>query len=627
MEKNSTEAPFSSVNPRIKEIERGDLYALLAVCTDEELAPLVKAITSKFSNSLELHEDYKRFAPRHTMYHRVIGDEIRLYGGNSFSNVFRGGEGPTYDEVVIDVCKKLDIPFKPGETVKNESKVLTIYLDRQWRALSRDEQEKIIAKARTTASKQTINAQTIIKEGGTVLLTRAVSAPFALGTLAFSVADPAFTVTVPCVLHIAYLRKKFLDGVLACSDTPPEAASSAGKSTSVAAMSRAAPIVIGFSANEPVLSLAQISEPAIQRWHPVDDSQEGISRLNPLLQTAPSLVTAGEVANTKYMEVVINGPLLKAKGQDGFRNITMIDGKPSHGILLEPSKLSNIVNAAALLQVASIAVAQKHLADISEKLSEIKACVDRIHHFQKNERRSVLTGSIRYFEQVAQSVLSGELSDGVRNQIEHHEADLLRVHDHLMEDIRHETQEILNIKDSDMFGSKGMQEAIEKHQKLLDDLYQQLLLCTRARACGWQLLVAFPGEESLKKNRKRSIQDSLDALSESGELLEEADIFMRKKVKSLSSIWNTAETINKRKLSLLKWNDKLVGNINLCKEQILRDIRATETMISDQRQPVTMIVKIEGDQIIGTCAALNIAEAYSPEELGEEIRVVLGEMS
>lgn len=582
------------MSAKINDIAKGDLYALLSVCTKEDLDPLVKCITGKLSNLLDINDDYKRHRPDHTKYHRVIADEIRLFGGNTFRNLMRGGEGPSYDEVLLDVCKKLDVPCRDGETSRNESNLLTIFLDRQWKALSEEERERLISEARTDAAKGVgVNAKNVIQEGGVLLLSRLALGPFGLGATVFSIADPAFSVTVPCVLHIAYLRQKYLE---AANQTQVQQ-TAAETAPAVRPLVRSDALVIVTSEESPVLSLARISEPSVVDWNPVNGI-DGISRLNPLLQGVPSLATAGEVATVKYMEVVINGPLLKAKNQDGYRLTTMINGKFSNGTLLDPENLSRIVNTSALLQVASVAVAQKHLADISRKLSEIKASVDRILNFQKNERCAVIRGAIRYFEQVAQAVLSGELSESVRHQIEQHEAQLLQVQEHLIEDIRHESQAVQSVKDETMFGSKGMEDAIREHQKLLGDLYQQLQLCIRARVCGWQLLTAYPGEDYLKENRKQSLKEIVDVLRESSDLLASTDVSMRRKVKSMSALFNRNVTVNERKLSLLEWNARLVAQVSQSREQIARELQATEAVIAKQLQPVTMLVKIENEQIV-----------------------------
>lgn len=581
---------------KIEDIAQGSLYALLSVCSMTDLDPLVSYISGKLSNLLDINEDYKRYRPDHTKYYRVIGDEIRLFGGNSFRNLMRGGEGPSYDEVVLDACKKLDIPCNEGETVKNESRLLTIYLDRQWKALNEIEREKVIAEARANAAKGVgVNAKNVILDGAPLLAARLAFGPLGWGATVFSITDPAFSVTVPCVLHVAYLRQKYL------GTTRP---TSVQTNVSVTTPTVRRPVssdflVVGTSEDAPALSLTQISEPTVVKWNPVIDDN-GISVLNPLLQAVPNLVTAGEVATSKYMEVVINGPLLKAKGQDGYRLITMIDGKPSHGSLLDPGKLSTIVNASALFQLASVAVAQKHLADISRKLSEIKASVDRIRDHQKNERRGVIKGAISYFNQVAQAVLSGELDQSIRNQIECHEAHLIQVQEHLIDEIRQESQAILSVKDETKFGSKGLEDAIRKHQELLEDLYKQQLLCIRARACGWQLLVACPDNGHLKENRKRDIEEAAELLEESGDLLSSTDLFMRQKVKSMSALWDSNVTVNKRKLSLLDWNTRLIEEVSQCKDEIIRDLRAGEAVGAKQIQPVTMLIKVENERIVAT---------------------------
>lgn len=584
---------------KIEDIANGDLYALLAVCTKEDLDPLVALIKGKISNFLEINEDYKKHSPDHTKYHNVIADEVRLFGGNTFRNLMRGGEGPPYDEIVLDICKKLEIPGRAGETVKNEGNILTIFLDRQWRALSEEEQNRLIAEARANAAKEVgVNTKNVLMGGSMLLAPRLALGPVAWGATVVSIADPAFSVTVPCVLHIAYLRQKYMEVMCPTSGLTSVAKTEPTERTLV----RSSVLAIGVSENDQVLSLARISEPPVTNWNPVG-GDDGISRLNPLLQAVPSLATAGEVASGKYMEVVINGPLLKAKGKEGYRLITMIDNKPSHGTLLDPSKLSNIVNASALLQVASVAVAQKHLADISKKLSDIKAIVERISKFQEDKRKSKITASIHYFEQVAKSVLSGELSASVRSQFEGHESLLLSIQAHLMVDIRHESKAILDVKDETMFGSKGMEDAIREHQKRLDDLYHQLLVCIRARACGWQLLMAYPGEDGLKVSRRDGIEEAIKVLSEGGDLLSNTDKLMRQKVKSISAVWNRNITVNERKLSLLEWNDRLLQEVSQCKEQIVSDLRAAETAIAQQSQPVTVFVKIENDQIVSACAA------------------------
>lgn len=583
----------------LERVHQGDLYALLSLSTKEELAPLVERVLSKLSNFLDSNDEYKKFQPDHTKYYKIIGDEIRLFGGNSVRNLMRRGEGPPYAEIVIDVCKKLDVPYQDEDTVKNESNLLDIFVERRWRSLSPAERDQLAEAASESALGKISDAATLAKTGATFVLTRALFGPAGWASLGISLLDAAYKVTVPCVLHIAYLRRKVLEEGRGTQPSQGNAvlALAAPDTSSVVEYSNS--LVIRGDDGEPVLSLARIEEPSGGNWQEIGGSGDGISRLNPLLQLVPALATAKEVAGTNYMEVVTNGDrLLRTK--DGILKAITVgpDGKFS-GIaeVIEPSRLSAIVNTSALWNVASVALAQKHLADISKKLSDIKNAVDDIRRFQKDERHSLLTGSIRYFEQVAPSVLAGELSDRVLHQIERHEGDLLRVQDHLAEEILTHTDGIQTLKDGETFGSAEITQSIESHQRVLDSLYREMLLCIRARACGWQLLCIFPGDEIGKKHRRQDIQKALDKLQETDDLLTRADKLLRDKIHSVSSFWNKESTVNERKLSLLRSTETLLQNVTIARGEIQRDLNGADSMLAAMQRPVTMTVRIEEGRI------------------------------
>jgi uncharacterized protein YaaW (UPF0174 family) len=139
------------MNEDFQKIKNGDLYTLLELSSKEDLDPLVTTILKKTSNFLDINEYYKKFKPDHTKYYKTIADEIRLFGGNSIRNLFRGGEGPPYDEIVIDVCRKLGVPFEKGHTLKNEANLLDIFVEQRWNSLSLEERKKLAEEASRTA--------------------------------------------------------------------------------------------------------------------------------------------------------------------------------------------------------------------------------------------------------------------------------------------------------------------------------------------------------------------------------------------------------------------------------------------------------------------------------------------
>lgn len=176
-----------------------------------------------------------------------IGDELRKYGGNSIVNVFRG-EGPGYKTILIDVCKKLKVNFN------KKSSVEVIELNLLQRILINSFENMTIEELRDFAKENGIPIQTytkqaliasiqiLIKHGGfssykiavivansvaKALLGRGLSFAANAGLTkwlsviagpigwtatiiwtAIDVAGPAYRVTIPAVIQIAYMRMK-----------------------------------------------------------------------------------------------------------------------------------------------------------------------------------------------------------------------------------------------------------------------------------------------------------------------------------------------------------------------------------------------------------------------------------
>lgn len=457
------------MNDVFSKIKSGDLYSLLASCSNEDLAPLVSYITDKLSNYLVTDDIYKRHSPDHTKYTKLIASEIRLYGGNSVSNIACGGVGPDYDEVLFDVCQKIGIPSTKGRILDNESNLLRICLPYGWEALSPVNQQAAVKKARDTYA----TTGGIVTTGvgtATIFATaiRTIAVPVGVGLIAKGVADPAFEVTIPCVLHIAYLRWKVLNYIENHRKKTLQIANVSASTNSQLVVNRDSPLIIGEDADKPVLTfaLAKISKHSPVNWQPVSESDgTGISSFNPLLQAVPSMVTKMHIATTQYVEVNIRlDSLTPVKNStDELRGYVIgSNGRiTEQAKLLSPENLEKIVNAGALFQVASVIVAQKHLADISQKLTEIKKTVDDIHKHQKDKRETDITGAVDYFKQIAPSILAGELRDSYEHQIEKYEGELLSIRNHLLKDIKNQNHEIENLKDGHIFGTEGIKALIK----------------------------------------------------------------------------------------------------------------------------------------------------------------------
>lgn len=221
-------------------------------CTSEDLAVLVAILTKDKDGSARLTEEltgsklYKIHNPNHQKYWDLIAAEIQCFGGNSFMTVLRGGEGVLYREVLTDACDKMKVNYNSSASVEViEMNLLMKILTDSMEKMTPDELREMASALdlkTTDFSKQAVIvalqagirlsgfaayqvalivanavARAVIGRGLTfatnATITRLIgvaAGPIgwvvtALWT-AFDVAGPAFRVTMPCVVQIAFLR-------------------------------------------------------------------------------------------------------------------------------------------------------------------------------------------------------------------------------------------------------------------------------------------------------------------------------------------------------------------------------------------------------------------------------------
>ena len=227
-----------------------NLDPVLEKANNEELQYLVDIITKTRTNSLEKNEFFKAHSPDHQKYTDLIDNELRAFGGNTFVNVFRGGKGPEYKEVVYDVAKQLKIPCsKKSDITKLEHLLLAHIWEIAVEKLSDDEKKELLETVgicNTTSLKgqvltgtllhlfslggfasyqySVIIANAVVKSligrgltlGMNATLTKGLSILTGpIGWIitgiwtAVDIAGPAYRITVPAVIYVAMLRKKY----------------------------------------------------------------------------------------------------------------------------------------------------------------------------------------------------------------------------------------------------------------------------------------------------------------------------------------------------------------------------------------------------------------------------------
>lgn len=239
------------------------LRAVLSVADANDLGILVDYITDKGDGRLALDSDVtkrlhncKQNGVFTTKERRTIEEELLLFGGNSIANALRGIFGSsssiTYSELVRDVADKVGAANSSGDSnMEVESAIVLKLFQGFFNGMSEAEQAEMLkafkvksvselksfghaAAAGATASAATmlglkmsgIVAGAIATNllggavGTAITLTggRAVAAlmgPIGVGiAAAWSLSDmasPAFRVTMPCVVHIAHMRQKYLN--------------------------------------------------------------------------------------------------------------------------------------------------------------------------------------------------------------------------------------------------------------------------------------------------------------------------------------------------------------------------------------------------------------------------------
>lgn len=198
---------------------------------------------------------YKQHYPNHNMYWTAVAGEIQCFGANSFVTLFRGGEGVLYREVLTDVCDRLKVNYSKDATIETIENHLLMKIVTDATNQMTDAEVKELAESigfsKISASKEVLLGafQVMFKAGGfksymlttiivnavlKVLIGRGLSFA-ATGTMmramsiltgpigwvitgvwtALDIASPAYRITIPAVILVAFLRKKQLNGELA----------------------------------------------------------------------------------------------------------------------------------------------------------------------------------------------------------------------------------------------------------------------------------------------------------------------------------------------------------------------------------------------------------------------------
>lgn len=329
-----------------------------------------------------------------------------------------------------------------------------------------------------------------------------------------------------------------------------------------------------------------------------------VGRLNSLLQAAPALASASQGAREGLYEVVINGPLANARGsagevlQDTYRAFSHDGKKITEHALLNPAQASSLLSAAAVWQVASVIVAQKHLADISRKLDAIAKGVDDVQARMDDVRKSRIIGALSLLREVSVAVLHGELSSTLRHQLENSYADLVKVHQEILLQLSREVAALQHLQDPNTFGADGFKNAVEQERDRLGDVFRSALLCSRARLQIWSLLTIFPGEPMLKRERLAAIQSDLSTLfNPTGERMNFAKS-TRTLINRIQSRFVGADSLAKEKDAMLRRQEEVEASLSAEYSAELQLLADGANLLADATSPTRLLVHQLNNEIV-----------------------------
>ena len=358
---------------------------------------------------------------------------------------------------------------------------------------------------------------------------------------------------------------------------------------------RPSAIVIGTSPDAPMITVRPLSSLSeFKSAAPLDPHGQGtLDRISPLLQAVPSLLVAQEAAGRQLMEVVVDGTLVAAADGNGLRAFAMgPKGIAEHARLFDAGDLQHMINAAALWQVASVLVAQKHLADISSKLESIQKGIAGISRFLDNQRKTRITGTYKYLLQIHAALQGGELPEAARIELESCERDLIEIQDHLMVEYRQKASEAVEVG---QWGTKKACQGVDSKLTDLDSLARDIAVCIETRIAAWVILSLYPGDRQHRMARRDSIEASIVAFEA---LVPASRSKLESQIASINSIWNRAKTLESRKGLLKARCTTTVHHLSELSARALEQIRHSDQVMLRATSPTRLLVHVENGVIL-----------------------------
>lgn len=356
-------------------------------------------------------------------------------------------------------------------------------------------------------------------------------------------------------------------------------------------------IVVGMSADQPAFEIALTADEAeFDRAAPAPDNERLglVSRMSACLQAVPSLLVQQAHQGRHLMEVVINNPLANAASGSHFLPFARgADGKIiEQAKLLNPQGLSSLVNAAAIWQVASVVVAQKHLADISAKLDEIKGEIVDLKHMLHDQMDGGVEGTYDYLRGVAMTFQLGEVPKFARVELESCRRELRQTVRTLMKMFTRRMAWAVEHKET--VGTGDLLTDTMKRYDELDRITASIGTCFKTEALAWHVLSLFPGEEATAQVWKTETLASIGAFTQLQAGIQET---ANADASRFQSWFNFESTLQERREAVLARADNASGKIERSATQCQFGMNQTTLQLEHNNDPIRLGLEIVNGSI------------------------------
>lgn len=356
-------------------------------------------------------------------------------------------------------------------------------------------------------------------------------------------------------------------------------------------------IIVGVSPDQPAFELALSMDNAafeLAKSMPTNGGRGLMSRMSACLQAVPSLLVEQAHQGRHLMEVAINNPLANAASGSHFLPFARgADGKIiEQAKLFKPEGLTSLVNAAAVWQVASVVVAQKHLADISAKLDEIKQGIDDLKDLFQDKLDGDIEGTYRYLSTVAKHFKMGEVPKFARAELETCRRELLQTESGLTKMFKRRLEHTIDHKET--MGTEDLHNDTLERYIELEKITTSLMTCFKTEALAWHVLTLFPGEEAMAQVWKEETIESMTAFAlMPGKIKETA----RADVGRFKSLLNLESTLEKRRANVIQHADQAAHVIRQSASQFQYRMAQTSLMMEHNNDTIRLGVEIINGQI------------------------------